>query len=168
MARVYEGRPSGLSAVLGPLERGIYRLCGLRSETLAATALASMTDGGRAAIFNPGSHGFSEVLYAYTSMGNNNGSTFGGLNVNTPFYNLTGGLAMLIGRFWLVIPTLALAGSLARKRNVYVSEGVLPTHTPLFAIWLILVTLGMDAMTCLPALALGSIAVHLLIFGPPQ
>jgi potassium-transporting ATPase potassium-binding subunit len=93
MARVYEGRPSGLSVVLGPLERRIYRLCGLHSETLAATALASMTDGGRAAIFNPGSHGFSEVLNAYTSIGNNNGSTFGGLNANTPFYNLTGGLA---------------------------------------------------------------------------
>jgi K+-transporting ATPase ATPase A chain len=84
------------------------------------------------------------------------------------FYNLTGGLVMVIGRFWPVIPTLALPGSLARKRNVYVSEGALPTHTPLFAVWLMIVTLGMGAMTCLPALALGPIAEHLLIFGPLQ
>lgn len=84
------------------------------------------------------------------------------------FYNLTGGLATLIERSWLVIPTLALAGSSARKRHVYISEGTLPTHTPLFAVWLIIMTLGMGARTCLPALALGPIAEHLLIFGPLQ
>jgi K+-transporting ATPase ATPase A chain len=98
-------------------------------------------------------------------MGNNNGSTFGGLNANTPFYNLTGGLAMLIGRFWIALPTLALAGSLARKNIVHVSEGSLPTHPPLFGLWLIVVTLGMGAMTFLPALALGPIVEYLLMVG---
>jgi potassium-transporting ATPase potassium-binding subunit len=133
--------------------------------TLAATALASTTDVGRAAIFNPGPHGFSEVLYAYTSMANNNGSTFGGLNANSLFYNISGGLVMLLGRFWVAIPTLALAGSFAAKKVVHVSEGALPTHTPLFAVWLMVVTLATGAMTFLPALALGPIMEHLLMNG---
>jgi K+-transporting ATPase ATPase A chain len=132
---------------------------------LGLTALAIVAEAGRSSIFNPGPHGLSEILYAYTSMTNNNGSTFGGLNANTPFYNLTGGVAMLIGRFWLVIPTLALAGSLARKRNVYISEGALPTHTPLFGVWLVILTVGMGALTFLPALALGPIVEHLLMVG---
>jgi K+-transporting ATPase ATPase A chain len=131
--------------------------------TLAATALALMTDVGRGAIFNPGPHGFSEVLYAYTSMANNNGSSFGGLNANSLFYNVSGGLVMLLGRFWIAVPTLALAGSFAAKRVVHVSEGALPTHTPLFAVWLTVVALVISAMAFLPALALGPIVEHLLM-----
>jgi K+-transporting ATPase ATPase A chain len=133
--------------------------------TLAATALAAMTDVGRAAILNPAPHGFSEILYGYSSMANNNGSTFGGLNANNLFYNVSGGLVMLLGRFWTSIPTLALAGSFAGKKSVHVSEGALPTHTLLFAIWLMIVTLTIGAMTFLPALALGPIVEHLLMNG---
>ena len=128
---------------------------------LGFTAVAVITEAGTASMFNPGSHGFSEVLYAYTSMTNNNGSTFAGLNANTPFYNLTGGSAMFIGRFWTALPILALAGSFTRKRTIYVSEGALPTHTPLFVFWLMIVTMAMGAMTFLPALALGPIVEHL-------
>jgi K+-transporting ATPase ATPase A chain len=130
---------------------------------LLLTAVAVATEVGKASMFNGGPHGFSEVMYAYTSMVNNNGSTFGGLNANTPFYNVTGGVAMLIGRFWIAIPTLALAGSLARKQAVHVSEGSLPTHTPLFAVWLVVVVLTVGAMTFLPALALGPIVEHVLM-----
>jgi K+-transporting ATPase ATPase A chain len=131
--------------------------------TLAATALALMTEVGRAAIFNPGSHGFSEVLYAYTSMSNNNGSAFAGLNANNPFYNVSGGLVMLFGRFWVLVPTLALAGSFASKKVVHVSEGALPTHTSLFAVWSMIVIVVVSAMNFLPALALGPIAEYLLM-----
>jgi K+-transporting ATPase ATPase A chain len=98
-------------------------------------------------------------------MANNNGSTFGGLNANSLFYNVSGGLVMLLGRFWIAIPTLALAGSFATKKVVHISEGALPTHTPLFAAWLMVVTLATSAMTFLPALALGPIVEHLLMVG---
>lgn len=127
---------------------------------LVLTALAVATDVGRSSILNPGAHGFSEVLYAYSSMGNNNGSAFAGLNANTPFYNLTGALAMLIGRFWIAVPTLALAGSLARKNRLPIGVGTLPTHTPLFVAWLIAVVVIVGALTFFPALALGPIAEH--------
>ncbi len=130
---------------------------------LGFTAVAVMTQAGKTSIFNPGPHGFSEVLYAYSSQGNNNGSAFAGLNANTPFYNLTGGIAMLISRFWLAIPTLALAGSLARKKLLPVGPGTLPTHTPLFVVLLIGVVLLVGALTFIPALALGPIAEHLLM-----
>jgi K+-transporting ATPase ATPase A chain len=129
---------------------------------LGFTALAVVTADGRAGILNPGPHGFSEILYAFTSQGNNNGSAFAGLNANTPFYNITGGLAMLIGRYWLAVPTLALAGSLVRKKLVPVSEGTLPTHTPLFVSWLIAVVLIVGALNFLPALALGPIVEHFM------
>ena len=99
---------------------------------LVLTAIAVVTSAGKAGIMNPGPHGFSEILYVFTSQANNNGSAFAGASVNTPFYNLTGGLAMLIGRYWLAVPTLALAGSLVQKKLVPASEGTLPTHTPLF------------------------------------
>ncbi len=95
---------------------------------LSLTALAVVADAGKASIFNPGPHGFSEVLYAFTSMGNNNGSAFAGLAANTPFYNLLGALAMLIARFWLIVPTLALAGSLVRKKRVESSAGGARSH----------------------------------------
>ncbi|MCG3110298.1 MAG: potassium-transporting ATPase subunit KdpA [Candidatus Manganitrophus sp. SB1] len=127
---------------------------------LVLTAVAMATDIGKASIFNPGAHGFSEVLYAFTSMGNNNGSAFAGLGANTPFYNLTGSFAMLVGRFWLAVPTLALAGSLAKKKRLPIGAGTLPTHTPLFIAWLIGVIVIVGALTFFPALALGPIAEH--------
>lgn len=132
---------------------------------LGFTALALVTETGTASILNPGAHGFSEILYAYTSLGNNNGSAFAGLNVNTPFYNLSGGIAMLISRFWLAIPTLALAGSLARKQIVPAGPGTLPTHTPLFVGLLIGVVVMVGALTFVPALALGPVVEHLMMVG---
>ncbi len=132
---------------------------------LGFTALAISTETGRSSILNPGPHGFSEVLYAYTSQGNNNGSAFAGLHVDTPFYNLTGGIAMLISRFWLAILTLALAGALARKTLVPAGPGTLPTHTPLFVILLIGVVVMVGALTFLPALALGPVVEELMMRG---
>jgi K+-transporting ATPase ATPase A chain len=132
---------------------------------LGFTAVAVVTAPGKASIQDPGPHGLSEVLYAYTSQGNNNGSAFAGLNANTPFYNLTGGLAMLIARYWLAIPTLAIAGSLARKKKVPASAGTLPTHTPLFVGWLIAIVVIVGALNFLPALALGPIVEHLIMMG---
>ena len=130
---------------------------------LAGTALAISHPSGRSAIYNPGPHGFSEVLYAFSSAGNNNGSAFAGLGANNPFYNLILGLAMLIGRFGLAIPTLAIAGSLVRKKKIPVSAGTLPTHTPLFVIWLIGVVIIVGALSFFPALALGPIAEQLMV-----
>jgi K+-transporting ATPase ATPase A chain len=130
---------------------------------LGMTGLAVSTDAGTSSVLNPGAHGFSEILYAYTSQGNNNGSAFAGLNVNTPFYNITGGVSMLMSRFWLAIPTLALAGSLARKKLVPAGPGTLQTHTPLFVALLIGVVIMVGALTFLPALALGPIIEHLLM-----
>jgi len=130
---------------------------------LVLTALGVVMDAGKATIYNPGAHGFSEVLYAFTSQGNNNGSAFAGLGANTPFYNLTGGIAMLIGRYWLAVPTLALAGSLVRKKLVPRGEGTLPTHTPLFIFWLIAVVLIVGALNFFPALALGPIVEHFMM-----
>jgi K+-transporting ATPase ATPase A chain len=132
---------------------------------LVLTALAVLTPDGKAGILNPGPHGFSEILYVFTSQGNNNGSAFAGVNANTPFYNLTGAIAMLIGRYWLAIPTLALAGSLVRKKLVPTSEGTLPTHTPLFIFWLIAVVLIVGALNFIPALALGPIVEHFMMVG---
>jgi len=135
---------------------------------LGFTALAVLTEPGKATVSNPGPHGFSEILYAYTSQGNNNGSAFAGLGANNPFYNLTGGLAMLISRYWLAIPTLALAGSLVRKKRVPTSSGTLPTHTPLFIGWLIAIVIIVAALNFIPALALGPIVEHLLLIGVTQ
>jgi K+-transporting ATPase ATPase A chain len=134
---------------------------------LTLTGLAVVTNAGKAGISsaNPGPHGFTEILYAYTSQGNNNGSAFAGLNGNTPFYNLTGALAMFFGRFFLAIPTLALAGSLGRKKIVPVSAGTLPTHTPLFVVLLISVVIIVAALTFIPADALGPIVEHLVMIG---
>lgn len=130
---------------------------------LVCTAVAVVVPAGTAAISNPGAHGLTQILYAYSSQGNNNGSAFAGLGVNTPFYNLTGGLAMLIGRYWLAIPVLALAGSLARKQRVPTGPGTLPTHTPLFVATLVGIVLIVGALTFIPALALGPIVEHLLM-----
>jgi K+-transporting ATPase ATPase A chain len=133
--------------------------------TLGLTALGVVTDAGKATIFNPGAHGFSEVLYAFTSMGNNNGSAFAGLGVNNLFYNIWGALEMLVARYWLAIPMLAIAGSLARKKKVPPSAGTLPTHSPLFIGWLVAVVLIVGALNFFPALSLGPIVEHLLMGG---
>ncbi len=130
---------------------------------LIGAALAVSTAAGRATIYNPGAHGFSEVLYAFSSAGNNNGSAFAGIGVNTPFYNTSLGFAMLFARYWLAIPTLALAGSLARKKLVPAGPGTLPTHTPLFIGMLIGVVVIVGALTFIPALALGPFVEHLLM-----
>jgi K+-transporting ATPase ATPase A chain len=114
-------------------------------------------------IANPAAHGLSEVLYAFASAGNNNGSAFGGLGGNTQWYNTTLGLAMLAGRFLLIIPTLAIAGTLARKRPVPVTAGTFPTNTPLFGGLVVGVTLIVAGLTFFPALALGPIVEHLAI-----
>ncbi len=130
---------------------------------LIGTAIAVVTEAGRATIFNPGPHGFSEVLYAFSSAGNNNGSAFAGLGANTPFYNVALGIAMLFARYWLAIPVLAIAGSLARKKLVPAGAGTLPTHTPLFIVLLIGVVIIVGALTFIPALALGPIVEHFLM-----
>jgi potassium-transporting ATPase potassium-binding subunit len=130
---------------------------------LLLTALGVATVAGRAAIYNPGPHGFSEVLYLFTSQGNNNGSAFAGIRGNTPFYNFWGGIAMIVGRYWLAVPTLALAGSLASKKLIPATEGTLPTHTPLFVGWLIAVIIIVGALNFFPALALGPIVEHLMM-----
>ena len=128
---------------------------------LIGTAVAVVTKPGLDGIFNAGPHGFSEILYAFSSAANNNGSAFAGLNANTLFYNTFLGCAMLIGRFWLMIPVLAAAGSLARKKLIPAGAGTLPTHTPLFVLFLVAVIILVGALTFIPALALGPIAEHL-------
>ena len=133
---------------------------------LLGTAIAVRADAGLAAIANPGAHGFGEVLYAYSSAGNNNGSAFAGLGVNTPFYNLTLGLAMLLARYGVIVPVLALAGSLAMKKQIPPGAGTLPTHTPLFIALLIGTVVLVGALTFVPALALGPVAEHLQLIRP--
>jgi K+-transporting ATPase ATPase A chain len=130
---------------------------------LVCTAIGAVAPAGLAGRANPGPHGFSEILYAFSSMGNNNGSAFAGLSANTPFYNLLGGIAMLVARYWLAIPTLAIAGSLARKKIVPPSPGTLPTHTPLFVAMLVGVVIIVGALTFIPALALGPIVEQLML-----
>ena len=132
---------------------------------LSGTAVAVLSAAGRATIFNPGAHGFSELLYAFSSAGNNNGSAFAGLGANTPFYNTALGLAMLFARYWLAIPTLAIAGSLVQKKAVPTGAGTLPTYGPLFIGWLIAVIIVVGALSFIPALALGPIVEHLLMIG---
>jgi K+-transporting ATPase ATPase A chain len=128
---------------------------------LIGTAVAVVTTGGKAGPANPGAHGFSEILYAFSSAGNNNGSAFAGLSANTPFYNTALGIAMLFARYWLAVPALAIAGSLARKKLVPAGPGTLPTHTPLFVGLLVGVVILVGALTFVPALALGPIVDHL-------
>ena len=128
---------------------------------LIGTALGVVWPGAEGSITNPGAHGLSQVLYAYASMGNNNGSAFAGFGANVPFHNIVGGIAMFISRYWLAIPTLALAGSLAQKRRTPTGPGTLATNTPLFLSFLICVILVVGALTHFPSLALGPIAEHL-------
>jgi K+-transporting ATPase ATPase A chain len=130
---------------------------------LGGTAVAVALPQGQAGILNAGPHGFSEILYAFSSAGNNNGSAFAGISANTPFYNTALGLAMLFARYWLIVPTLAIAGAMAAKKIVPPGAGTLPTHTPLFIGWLIAVIIVVGALSFLPALALGPIAEQLLL-----
>ncbi|MCL4838587.1 MAG: potassium-transporting ATPase subunit KdpA [Thermoanaerobaculia bacterium] len=134
---------------------------------LTGTAIAAVAPAGVAGLANPGPHGFSEILYAFSSAGNNNGSAFAGLSANTPFYNLALGLAMLFGRYWVAVPALALAGSLAGKGFTPPGAGTLPTHTPLFVALLVGTILLVGALSFLPALALGPIVEHLQMVSAP-
>ncbi len=132
------------------------------ATVLIMTAIAVATEVGRKGVFNPGPHGFSEILYAFSSAANNNGSAFGGIGANTPFYNTMLGLAMFFGRFFIKVPVLALAGHLAAKKIVPTTAGTLPTHTPLFVAMLTGVVILVGALTFIPALALGPIVEQLL------
>ncbi|MDE1981750.1 MAG: potassium-transporting ATPase subunit KdpA [Betaproteobacteria bacterium] len=131
---------------------------------LAGTAVAVRAADGIAGIANPGAHGFSEILYAFTSSANNNGSAFAGLSANTPFYNVTTAIAMWFGRFGVIVPVLALAGSLAAKKRLAATSGTMPTHGPLFVILLIGTVLLVGALNYVPALALGPVIEHLTLF----
>jgi len=133
---------------------------------LVGTAIAVMTGAGRAGIANPGAHGFSEILYALSSAANNNGSAFGGLSANTPFYNGLLAVAMWFGRFAFIVPVLAIAGSLARKKRIEVTAGTLPTHGPLFVALLVGTVVLVGALTYVPALALGPIIEQLQLHAP--
>jgi len=145
----YEMKMASLVILIGP------------AIMLIGTAIAVVTPSAVASMSNPGPHGFSEVLYAFSEGAANNGSAFAGLNANTLFYNTGIGLATLFGRFWMLIPPLAIAGSLARKKIVPVSAGTLPTHTPLFVALLVGTVILVGALTFFPALALGPIVEHL-------
>ncbi len=145
----YEMKMASLVILIGP------------AVMLIGTAIAVVTPAGKSSMANPGAHGFSEALYAFSSFAGNNGSAFAGLNANTVFWNTAGGIAMLIGRFWLAIPVLAIAGSLAAKKIVPAGAGTLPTHTPLFVVLLAGTVLLVGALTFIPALALGPVVEHL-------
>ena len=128
---------------------------------LGGTAIAIMVEAGKTAVANPGAHGFSEILYAFSSAAGNNGSAFAGLSANSPFYNIALGIVMLFGRYGIIIPVLAIAGSLAEKKTVPTTLGTLSTHTPLFVMLLIGIVLLVGALTFVPALALGPVVEHL-------
>ncbi len=137
------------------------------ASVLIMTAIACLGEWGTASppLANPGAHGFSEILYAFSSQSNNNGSAFAGLTASGTFYATAGGIAMLIGRYWVIVPVLAIAGSLARKKTIPASAGTLPTHTPLFVILLCGTIVLVGALTFIPALALGPIVEHLQMVG---
>jgi len=132
---------------------------------LLGTAAGVTFAAAKSSIFNPGPHGLTEVLYAFSSASNNNGSAFGGLGANTNFYNIALGIAMFAGRYWLMVPVLAIAGSLAAKKSVPAGPGTLATHTPLFVVLLVGTVILVGALTHLPGLALGPIVEHLNLMG---
>jgi K+-transporting ATPase ATPase A chain len=132
---------------------------------LFGTALGVMTEAGKAGVANPGAHGFSEILYAFSSATGNNGSAFGGISANTPFYNTALGTVMFFARYWIMIPVLALAGSIVTKKKIPTGAGTLPTHGMLFILWLVGVVLVIGALTFIPALALGPVVEHLQLYG---
>jgi potassium-transporting ATPase potassium-binding subunit len=132
---------------------------------LVGTAITLMMPAGKAGIFNPGQHGFTEVLYAWSSAANNNGSAFAGLSANTPFYNTLLAIAMWFGRFWIIVPVLAIAGALAGKKRLATTAGSMPTHGLLFVVLLISCIIIVGALTYVPALALGPVVEHLIMTG---
>ena len=134
---------------------------------LTGTAVAVSTEAGRAAVGNPGAHGFTEILYAFSSAGNNNGSAFAGISANTPFYNVALGIVMWLGRFWPIVAVLAIAGSLGAKKRIPVSDGTMPTHGPTFVVLLIGTVLLVGALTFVPALALGPIVEQVMLWAVP-
>jgi K+-transporting ATPase ATPase A chain len=131
---------------------------------LVGSAIAVMTASGKAGVFNPGAHGFSEILYALSSVANNNGSAFAGLSANAPFYNVLLAVAMWFGRFAFIVPVLAIAGSLAKKKRIEPTAGTLPTHGPLFVAMLVGTVVLVGALTYVPALALGPVVEHLQLY----
>jgi potassium-transporting ATPase potassium-binding subunit len=131
---------------------------------LVGTAVAVSATAGKAGVANPGAHGFAEILYAFSSAANNNGSAFAGLSANTLFYNTALGLTMWLGRYWPIVAVLAVAGSLAAKKRVPVTAGTMPTHGPTFVILLIGTVLLVGALTFVPALALGPMVEHLMLW----
>lgn len=159
--------PEYLGKKIDPLEMKMAAIvvlvpCAL---VLVGTAVAVVLPQGTGSASNPGPHGFSQILYAFSSAGNNNGSAFAGLSANTPFYNLSLGLAMWFSRFWIIVPVLAVAGSLAAKRVTPTTHGTLPTHTPVFILMLVAVVIIVGALTFVPALALGPIVEQLQLAG---
>ena len=131
---------------------------------LMSSAIAVLDKSVIADLGNNGAHGFSEILYAFTSMGNNNGSAFAGLQANTPFYTLAGGIEMLLVRYWIAIPVLAIAGSLGKKTLIPTSAGTLATHTPLFVFLVIAIILILGALSFFPVITLGPIAEQLILW----
>ena len=131
---------------------------------LVGTAIAVMLDVGKGGVANPGAHGFSEILYAFSSAANNNGSAFGGLSANTPFYNVMLAIAMWFGRFAMIVPVLAIAGSLASKQRLQANSGTMPTHGPMFVFLLVAVVLLVGVLNYVPSLALGPVIEHLQLY----
>ena len=158
--------PEYLGKKIEAFEMKMASLCILIPPALVliGAAVAVMLGSGRGAVSNPGPHGFSQILYWASSVGNNNGSAFAGLNTNNLFYNIAGGLVMLGARFLLIIPVLAIAGSLAAKKSIPASAGTLPTHTPLFVVLLVGTVLLVGALTFIPALALGPVTEYLMLW----
>lgn len=158
--------PEYLGKKIEPFEMKMAMVCVLVpcAIVLVGTAVAVLVPEGHTTS-NPGPHGFSQILYAFSSAGNNNGSAFAGLTANTPFYNIALGLAMWFSRFWIIVPVLAVAGSLAAKRVSPTTSGTLPTHTPVFVVMLVAVVVIVGALTFVPALALGPVVEHLQLAG---
>jgi K+-transporting ATPase ATPase A chain len=161
----YEMKMASLVILIPPLVVLVFTAAAVVLP-LGQGALYHADDVPYTSIYNSGTHGFSEALYAYSSMGNNNGSAFAGLGANNPYWNTTGGLAMLLARYWLLVPALAVAGSLARKKYTPPGAGTLPTHTPLFVVLIVGAVLLVGALTFVPALALGPIVEHLQMIAP--
>src|SRR6185437_1563195 len=157
--------PLGGFVPLFNMQMGAVAILVMPFIVLAGTAVAVSMSAGQAGVANPAAHGFSEILYAFSSAGNNNGSAFAGISVNTPFYNTALGLCMWLGRYWPIVAVLAIAGSLAAKKRVPVTAGTMLTYGPTFVILLIGTVLLVGALTFVPALALGPIVEHLTLWG---
>jgi K+-transporting ATPase ATPase A chain len=148
----YEMKMSSLAILVTPL------------LVLVGAAIGVVADAGRAGVANPGAHGFTEILYAFTSAANNNGSAFAGISANTPFYNIMLAIAMWFGRFGVIVPVLAMAGSLAAKKRIAVTSGTMPTHGVLFIVLLVGTVLLVGLLNYVPALALGPVVEHLSLY----